>query len=197
MVEQLNLFDLSDNEEKEEKKRFPQESSLTPRQWELYRLIFHNSMVEHRKTTQREICDKIEGYEYTDSNNTSDHCSAIWSDITANNLSLEHDRIIITKKYVYWIGSEKETKAFLRKLWKDLSPRLHRYWFYVSKVGFDGQGKLYDKNLNPVYEDYMDDSSISAKLFHDCFNDYDITMQKAIEENKDQDKELNVKEKED
>lgn len=199
MYEQLDLFEVSNQmaeETEEEEERRPQKSSLTPRQWALYRLIQHNSLVEHRKTTQKEIYEKLKdyGYEWSESNNTSDHCSTIWSDVTANNLSLEHDTIIITKNYIYWIGSRKETEAFLRKLWKDLSPRLHRYWFYVTKLGMDGQGKLYDKNLNPIYHDDETATSLTTKLFHDCFNDYDVTMQKVIEDNKDADKELNKEE---
>lgn len=159
----------------EEPKANNVESSLTPRQWELYRLIYNNSIFEHRKTTQKEICDKIQGYEWNESNNTSDHCSAIWSDVTANNTSLEHEKVIITEKYVYWIGSERETKKFLQKLWRDLSPRLKRYWNYVKKIGYDGQGRLYDKNLNPINDDSR------SRAFHECFNDYDIEMQAAIE----------------
>lgn len=169
-------------------------SELTPRQWALYRLIYHNSKVEHRKTTQREIYEKLidYGYEWTESNNTSDHCSSIWTDVAKNNLSLEHDAIIITKNYKYWIGSIEETKSFLRKLWKDLSPRMRRYWFYVQKVGLDGQGKLFDKNLNPIVydEDNCDEKTQKAKLFHDCFIDYDLEMEESIEQNKENDKSL-------
>lgn len=186
MVEQLDLF-LSAIQEEKEEERNPQETELTPRQWALYRLIHHNSFIEHRKTTQKEIYEKLKGYgyEWTESNNTSDHCSTIWSDVATNNLSLEHDTIIITENYEYWIGNEEETKAFLMKLWRDLSPRLHRYWFYVRKVGMDGQGKLYDKNLNPIYNDgAISDAAINVKLFHECFNDYDATMQKAKERKK-------------
>ena len=187
MVEQMDLFDYQEETPVEEETRNEQKSSLTPRQWALYRLIKHNSIVEHRKTTQKEICESLcgFGYEWNESNNTSDHCSVIWSDVAANNLRLEHDTIIITKNYEYWIGSKEETKAFLRKLWKDLSPRLHRYWFYVQKLGTDGQGKLYDKNLNPIYEGgSISDSAKNTKLFHDCFNHYDGEMQEVIEKEK-------------
>ena len=199
MYEQIDLFTASFEEETEkqeekESERFLQKTSLTPRQWALYRLIHHNSFVEHRKTTQKEIVEKLGdyGYQWTESENTSDHCSTIWSDITANNLSLEHDAIIITKNYVYWIGSKRETEAFLRKLWKDLAPRLHRYWFYVRKVGMDGTGKLYDKNLNPIYDHEFHVPGANTKLFHDCFNNYDVSMQRAIEANKEEDKKLNA-----
>lgn len=188
-MEQLDLFQLANEADKEEK-----EEGLTERQKALYNLIYHNSMVEHRKTHQREIVTKlaIYGYQWTESENTSDHCSTIWSDVATLNLSFENDNVIITKNYVYWIGSKEETEAFLRKLWKDLAPRLHRYWFYVKKVGRDGCGRLYDKNLKPIFkEGEISDSDITAKLFHDCFNDYDVEMQELIELKKDADKELN------
>ena len=176
-MQQLDLFELM-NELDEEK-----ETKLTPRQWALYRLIEHNSLEEHRKTTQREIYEKLKGYgyEWNESNNTSDHCSTIWTDITENNLSFEHEKIIITEKYVYWIGSKEETKRFLQKLWKDLSPRLKRYWDYVKKVGYDGQGRLYDKYLNPI-----DQNDEKARRFRESFNAYDITMQTAIKETEDE-----------
>lgn len=178
-MEQLDLFQLANEADKEEK-----EEGLTERQKALYNLIYHNSMVEHRKTTQEEIVSKlaIYGYQWTESENTSDHCSTIWSDVAALNLSFENDNVIITKNYIYWIGSKEETESFLRKLWKDLAPRLHRYWFYVKKVGRDGQGNLFDE---------LDESTIS---FRDAFNKYDVEMQRAIEENKKADKELNKEE---
>lgn len=171
MYEQLDLFEISNQTKDEEK-----EEGLTERQKALYNLIYHNSMVEHRKTTQEEIVSKlaIYGYQWTESENTSDHCSTIWSDVAALNLSFENDNVIITKNYIYWIGSKKETEAFLRKLWKDLSPRLTRYWAYAKKIAKDGQG------------------DILAEKFHKSFNDYDVEMQKAIEENKLSDKELNA-----
>ena len=136
--EQLDLFELLE------------EDKLTPRHWALYRLIYHNSIVEHRKTTQREICDKIEGYEWIESNNTSDHCSAIWTDVKDNNESPMHDKLIITKDYEYWIGSERETREFIKGLWKALSPRLKRYWSYLKKIGLDGQGKLLSNAGNVI-----------------------------------------------
>ena len=46
MVEQLDIFQVSEKQEEKE-------SLLTPRQWALWRLVEHNSLVEHRKTSQR------------------------------------------------------------------------------------------------------------------------------------------------
>ena len=146
MVEQLDLFIES---EKEETK-----SKLSPRQWALYRLIKHNSLVEQRKTTQKEICDQLKdfGYEWNEDEKCHDHCSAIWKDIKDNNESYEHDKIIISNNFEYWIGNEEETQEFLDKLWKDLCPRLVRYWNYKQKVARNGQGQLFSTKLNPIDE---------------------------------------------
>ena len=180
MTAQLDLFESSVEEQEE---RNEQKSELSPTHWELYRLIYHNSLVEHRKTTQKEICEKIPFFEWDDDEKCHDHCVAIWRYIKDNNESLEHDKIIISKSFVYWIGSENETKRFLRDLWKALSPRLVRYWKYVNKTQMDGLGKLFDKNGNPI------DDNGKARAFHECFNAYDIELQQAIEEDKLADKE--------
>ena len=46
-----------------------------------------------------------------------------------------------------------------------------------------GRGKLIDKNGNLV------ESGGRARAFHECFNNYDIELQKAIENDKVTDKE--------
>ena len=169
VVEEMNLLDYNNRDDLPNDK-LPQITHLTPRQWELYRLIKYNSVVEHRKTTQREIYEKVSGYEWRDDPKAHDHCVAIWKDIKDNNESLEHDGIIISKNFEYWLGSETETKEFLKSLWKQLAPRLTRYWNYYKKIDQNRQGKLLDKNNNPI-----DDNSV-AKRFYECFNEYDITM---------------------
>ncbi len=162
MAEQLDLFMQSAKREDEEVKN--EESELTTRQKEVWQLIEHNSLVEHRKTTQREIVDKVEGFVWNDDIKAHDHCTAIWSDIRANNESMEHDRIIISKNFEYWIGSERETKMFIVNLWKALSPRLTRYWKYLKKLGLEGQEDIFSEE------------------FHEVFNKYDVEMQKQLGE---------------
>lgn len=154
----------------------PQETNLTPRQWAVYRLIKINSLVEHRKTSQREIFERVDGFVWNDEDAVHDHCPAIWSDIAKNNLSFEHQHLIINDKFEYWIGSKRECQEYLKKLWNDLAPRLHRYWQYVKLLGYDGQGRLYDKNLNPINP--HDDTVDAINFFFSAFNDYDIEMQK-------------------
>lgn len=169
MTEQLDIFEESAKNQVEEEQEH--KSGLTPRQWALYRLIKYNSLVEHRKTTQKEICDTISGYEWNEDEKCHDHCTAIWKDIKDNNESYEHDKIIISKNFEYWVGSSQETKDFLKGLWNSLAPRLRRYWLYVKKVGMDGMGKLFDKNGN---QNQLSD-------FYECFNNYDISMQQETE----------------
>ena len=175
-MENLNIFEVSSREEDTEKEEIKQTTKLTPRQWALYRLIEYNSLVECRKTSQREICSKLSeyGYVWNTDEKCHDHCSAIWGDIKDNNESLEHDHLIISDNFYYWIGSKRENEKYLAKLWKDLSGRLHRYWLFKKKLERDGQGKVLDNRGNPL--------SNKAKMFHECFNEYDIEMQKFIEE---------------
>ena len=165
MVLQYDLFATSncDIKEEEKEKRLEQESHLTPRQWALWRLVKHNSLVELRKTSQREIYECVSGYEWNDDEKCHDHCTAIWNDIVANNLSMEHQKIIITKNFEYWIGNEQETKDFINGLWEQLAPRLYRYWAYTNKVKWNGQGRLIDKNGNPIESD-------KVKEFIESFN---------------------------
>lgn len=171
MVEQLDMFATSSNDFEEEQKEKDEErhSELTPRQWALWRLIKHNSMVELRKTTQREIYETLKdyGYEWNDSETTHDHCSQIWNDIATNNLSYEHQKIIISKNFEYWIGNEEETQEFINDLWQQLAPRLYRYWHFKSKSKMHGQGRFFDKNLKPIDEN-------GAREFIESYNPFRV-----------------------
>ena len=46
-------------EEPQEKPIEPVQNHLTTRQWALLNLLKQNSFAEHRKTSQKEICDKL------------------------------------------------------------------------------------------------------------------------------------------
>lgn len=165
MVEQMDLFAATNCEEPPKEKRVTEKDlqkkhdkkykvrELTPSEWSLYRLIKHNSEVENRRTSQREICDKIPEFKWNDDEKAHDHCTAIWTAIKNNNESYEHEKLIISHNFEYWIGNKEETKVFLDKLWSDLEPRLIRYWKYLKKAKEDGQGRLLDKYGNPIDED--------------------------------------------
>ena len=154
MTEQLDIFFASAmEEEKHESKTKFNKKTLTPRQWRLLDLIKVNSLVNRRKTTQKEICESIDGYEWNSDEKCHDHCPAIWSDIKDINLSYETDKLIISDKFEYWLGNEEETQDFIDKLWSDLAPRLTRYWAYLKKVERDGQGLLIDRKGKVIEED--------------------------------------------
>ena len=161
MTEQLDIFNFQEEQDNESK------SELTPRQWALYRLIYENSIYGNRKTTKKEICIRLGdyGYKWNDDPKVHDHCTAIWKDIKDNNESFEHDKIIISENDTYWIGNEQETKDFIEKLWKDLCPRLCRYWNYKEKIARNGQGKLFSTKLNPINDDSR------ARAFVESFNE--------------------------
>lgn len=154
MTEQLDIWFATamEEEEKESKPKY-NKNTLTSRQWRLLDLIKVNSLVNRRKTTQKEICESIDGYEWNDDEKCHDHCPAIWSDIKDINLSYETDKLIISDKFEYWIGNREETQDFIDKLWKDLKPRLTRYWAYLKKVERDGQCVLLDRKGKVIEED--------------------------------------------
>lgn len=112
--------------------------------WRLYDLIKYNSVVENRKTTQKEICDKLNelGFVWNDEITTHDHCPKVWTVVNQINNSWEVDKVIISKNFEYWLGNEEETQNFLDSLWQQLSPRLCRYWNFKQKLSRNGQGKL-------------------------------------------------------
>jgi hypothetical protein len=145
------------------KKRLSQQK-LTPRQWALYRLIRENSLVNLRKTSQIEICEKLSEFGYVyNKENSHDGCSPIWSDISAINQSAEIEKLIISENFEYWIGDKEETQAYIDTLWKRISPKLHRYWLYLSKSKRDGLQKLFTENGELV-------ELTSAREFVESFN---------------------------
>ena len=165
MVEQIDLFFASVSEDNEPRKKVDEnylqkqhdkkykQRLLTSEEWALYRLIKYNSEVLDRRTTQREICDKIPEYKWNDNPLAHDHCSSIWTAIKNLNESNEIEKVIISFNFTYWLGGKEETQVFLDKLWTDLAPRLRRYWLYLQKINKDGQGKLLSTQLNPIDED--------------------------------------------
>ena len=162
MTIQLDLFEVSIQEEckpqiteKEMQERHDKnykQRLLTSEEWELYRLIKYNSEVLKRKTTQREICEKL-GLKYNTDIKAHDPCPRIWTLIKNLNESNEIEKVIISFNFEYWLGNEQETKVYMDKLWNDLEPRLVRYWKYLKKIKKNGQGKLLSTQLEPIDEE--------------------------------------------
>ena len=149
MVEQLDLFKITEEDLQEIHDNKTTEKKLTPRQWKLYNLVKSNSE-QGLKTTQREIFEKVDGYVWNDEITCHDHCVVINSDVRAINLSPRTEKLICYKNFEYWLGTKEESKEFIDDLWQQLIPRLTRYWFYVNKLKEDGQGKLLSKALKPI-----------------------------------------------
>lgn len=176
MVDQLDLFATSvsddyDSKHKRIKEKDLQEKHdnkfkqrlLTPQEWECYRLIKYNSEVLNRRTSQKEIAEKL-GLKWNSSETCHDHCPKTWTIIEHLNLSGEIEKIIISHEFNYWLGNQAETKVFIDKLWNDLSPRLSRYWKYLQKIKKDGQGKLLSAQLQPIDEDSQARSFVESYL---------------------------------
>ena len=164
MTEQLSLFDF----QPEEPQVAEAKSNLTPRQRALYRLIKKNTL-EGRKTTQKEICDKIEGYTYIDSKNSHDHCPQIWVDIEGKeglNFSPSIQKIIIQRDFEYWIGNKEEVDEYLAFKWSQIEPRLIRYWALKSKTEEDGQCQLFDCDGKLIVDGSKARGYVEAYLDH-------------------------------
>ena len=151
MVEQMDIFASSvyDDTPKQEEKK---DNSLTTRQKLLYKLIEHNSLVENRKTTQREIVDTISGYEWNDDPRIHDHCSMIWNDINKiKNCEDVNFKVIMSNNFLYWVGSDSELKEYAENYFEsDITPRLKRYWNMIRKSG--GTIESFDLFLNEIVE---------------------------------------------
>ena len=80
-------------------------------------------------------------------------------------MSDERDKIIITDKYVYWIGSEEETTEYLNRCWDALVPSLDRYWKMIKKAKRNGQYKIFSTR-----GDIIDDNS-KARRYVESFID--------------------------
>lgn len=169
MEEQLNLFDFQvENVRVEPKYR------LTPRQWALYRLIKENTEAG-RKTTQREICEKVEGYEWhTKESGSHDHCPQIWEDINGEkgiNWAAQVQKTIISQDFEYWLGNDEEIDDYIGKMWfSGIYPRLRRYWALVGKRKSHGQGQIFSCEGNLIDDESKARGYIDAFMEHPKFN---------------------------
>lgn len=117
---------------------------LTTRQQNLYKLIEYNSLVNGRKTTQREVCDTIAGFNWNDSETAHDHCTPLWSDINAINYCADATlKMIIYKNFECWLASEEEAREYIKEYFeKSIAPRLSRLNNWKKKLKEEGQFDL-------------------------------------------------------
>ena len=129
--------------------------ALSERQIALKTLIHINSLVENRKTTQKEIVDKVSGYEWNDNPKVHDHCSQIWHDINAINMNVVKAKtkgFIIIKNFEYWIGSEEETKKYRDTLMERMKPLLARYWLLSKYIEENGKYDLFEETFKELFK---------------------------------------------
>ena len=136
---------------------------------ELYNLIVHNSLEEHRHTTQQEICEKIPSFVLSKDPFAHDKCVRIWTAIKNLNEASSTELIIIYKNFEAWIGNGDEMEERRLELWNVITRRLHRYWNIVRKIKRNEQGKAFDEDGNPF--EGMDFA------FYTSFQAYDKTQE--------------------
>ena len=144
---------------------------------ELYSLIVHNSLEEHRHTTQAEICEKIPSFVLSKDPFAHDKCVRIWTAIKNLNEASSTEYIIIYKDFETWVGDKEETDNYIANLWWGaISPRMSRYWNLKKKALRNGQGKAFDEDGNPF--EGMDFA------FYTSFKAYDKTQENKKKGNK-------------
>lgn len=151
-------------------KKIKERREPTNEEKELYELIKHNSLVQGRHTTQREICERIPTFVLSKDPFIHDKCVRIWVAIKNINYATSLEYIIIYKDFEAWIGDKEETDNFIANLWRGaISPRLSRYWNLKRKALRNGQGKAFDEDGNPF--EGMDFA------FYTSFKAYDKTQE--------------------
>lgn len=128
---------------------------LNERRVQLITLIQLNSRVHNKRTTQREIYDKLKcyGYEWNDNDKCHDHCPQIWNDIASINMNMELPYLVLSHNFEYWLGNKEETEKYLDKLFSDLKPRLKRVWRYIKKVNKNGSYDLFKEKFFELFKD--------------------------------------------
>ena len=140
---------------------------------ELYSLIVHNSLEEHRHTTQAEICERIPSFVLSKDPFAHDKCVRIWTAIKNINYASSFEYIIIYKDFEAWVGDKDETDRFIASLWWGaISPRMSRYWNLKRKASRHGQGKAFDENGDP-----LDELEGMDKMFYTSYQAYDKTQE--------------------
>ena len=137
---------------------------LTPRHWKLYRLLMTD---KNRWFTQKEICDQIDEYEYTD--DTRNHCVEIGSDRIDINACPEIDEHIVVKSHRFKIANEQEfAKEYISHLTR-LRGQKAQLDAMDMKLEREMQVKLFNNQLGELTEHH--------KQYHSLFE-----TQKEIEE---------------
>lgn len=121
---------------------------LTTRQWRLYDLIKNGN---GKRFSKREIYEAVEGYEWHE--NASDKCPAIRVDMKIINASSECDAIIVFDHQEYYFATAEQVQAFIERKKRTISVANKEIYVLKKKYEKNGQGKLFNAQLNELKED--------------------------------------------
>ena len=113
---------------------------LTTRQWELYKYLISN-YDEDVYISKEKICEDLPKY-YKIIKEETRVCRAIENDVRVINSSNIIQKIIVSNKFGYKIGSEKEVNDYIKKRFKRDLKSLKLDWFLARKVNMDGQMRI-------------------------------------------------------
>ena len=109
-----------------------------------------------RQFTQKEICENVEGYRYT--NDIRNHCSEIWGDVEEINNDPENNVFIQYKKYKCKIATSSEVEKMIDKKMVNALKEFKRYWKLKKKYG-DQNALFYDIDSELIkVKDYFKDN---------------------------------------
>lgn len=114
---------------------------MTDRQTILYKYI-----VSKGKTTQFDICHDLPHlYIWSQDDKAHDHCTTVWSDITAINNDEQAEQIIIIDNFTYSIGTKEQCEEYAESFKRKALNAFKRYWNVQRKINRDGQGNIFDE----------------------------------------------------
>lgn len=112
----------------------------------LYYYLLANS---NRWVSQKEICEKIEGYRYTERKN--DKAPSIRQDMLIINSTPEFSKIVICNKYQFKIATLEEYKDYRNERIRRLKAQVKMLKDIDYKHGIDGTYNLLLDTFNEVY----------------------------------------------
>jgi len=137
-------------------------------QWKLYNLLQSDT---DKWFTQKEICDAISEYTYSDDDRN--HCVAIGEDRIAINNDPRVDMIIVTKKHCFKIATYEEYIEERNYHIRRLKSQVAQVEAMDYKMSRNGQGKL----LNNILEELKPEN----KQFYETFKKRGESEQVKIE----------------
>lgn len=113
---------------------------LTTRQWDLYKFL-KSQYEEGRYISKREICDNLPQH-YSINQGETRLCRTIESDVRKINDNIIIQKIIVSNRKGYKIGTREECEVYLEKRFKRDLKSLKLNWALSKKVQLDGQMRL-------------------------------------------------------